>query len=60
MWDNIFYRIDEEGFDYCMRHYSDWKEINDKKFHELRLKYIQAQKELDQYIEEKYNDWSQN
>jgi len=44
-------RINNEGFDYCFIHYSDFKEIKDKDFHKYRKRYIKAQKELLQYIE---------
>lgn len=30
--------INNEGFDYCFNHYSDFKdEINDEEFHKLRM-----------------------
>lgn len=41
--------IDGEGFDYCFRSYSDFKEIRDKKFHELRQAYIDAAEDLEEY-----------
>ena len=44
-------KMRDEGFDYCFRHYSSFKEIKDDKFHELRLKYIQAAEELEKYVE---------
>lgn len=43
--------IDNEGFDYAFRFYSDFSEIKDKKFHELREAYLTAAKELSEYIE---------
>ena len=42
--------IDGEGFDYAMFHYSDWKEVKDKKFHNLRKQYINATREIKKYI----------
>jgi len=42
--------IENEGFDYAFRHYSDYEEIKDEKFHELRKAYEQAAKELEDYI----------
>lgn len=44
-------KMRDEGFDYCFRHYSSFEEIKDEKFHELRLKYIQAAEELEKYVE---------
>jgi hypothetical protein len=45
------YRKKEEGFHYCFEGYSDWKEIEDEKFHALRKAYLESYKELDSYIE---------
>lgn len=44
-------RIDQEGFDYCFIHYSNFKEITCDEFHKLRLKYIQAHNELQEFID---------
>lgn len=41
--------INCEGFDYCFTHYSSWQEIKDKKFHELRLAYVEAREKLIEY-----------
>lgn len=42
--------IDNEGFDYAFRHYSDFEEIDDPTFHELRKAYLKAQAALAEYI----------
>ena len=39
----------ECGMEHCFIDWSDWKEIDDEKFHELRLKYINAREELYSY-----------
>ena len=44
-WQRLRYRMKEEGIEYCFKHYSNWEEINDEKFHELRLKLIDTMKE---------------
>jgi hypothetical protein len=49
---DVQYRIENEGFDYCFRCYSNFEEINDEKFHELRKAYIKAAKELENYVED--------
>jgi hypothetical protein len=54
-WENLHYRMDNEGFDYCFLNYSNFEEIKDDKFHQLRLKYIETSKELRKYIEDKFN-----
>jgi hypothetical protein len=43
--------VDNEGFDYAFRHYSDFKdEVSDAKFHELREAYVKAAEELAEYV----------
>jgi len=42
--------IDHEGFDYAFTGYSDYPEVEDEKFHELRLKYLEARQALADYI----------
>lgn len=42
--------MDAEGFDYCFRGYSDWKEIKDKEFHQLRKAYVEVAQALEEYI----------
>jgi hypothetical protein len=51
----VQYRMDAEGFDYCFRQYSRFEEIEDPKFHELRLAYINAAAAIEQYVEEQIN-----
>lgn len=48
--DDVRYRIDEEGFEYAMCDYSDWKEIHDEKFHELLSSYRNARDEILEYL----------
>ena len=43
-------KVDNEGFDYAFIHYSNYEDIKDKKFHELRLAYIKAAKDLSKYL----------
>jgi hypothetical protein len=54
-WENVSYRIREEGFHYCFKHYSSFIEIEDEKFHQLRLAYLNAAQELERYVNEKLN-----
>jgi hypothetical protein len=55
-WNNVHYRMDAEGFHYCFEHYSSFKEIKDEKFHELREKYLEVAKELEEYVKNKVNE----
>ena len=45
-------KINNEGFHYCFMYYSSFNDIEDEKFHELRLAYIEAVKNLENYINE--------
>ena len=44
-------KIENEGFHYAFIHYSNYEDIKDKKFHELRSAYIDAVKNLSEYLE---------
>ena len=52
-WKSVLYRIREEGMHYCFHHYSNWSEIDDKEFHELRTDYIEIGRDIKEYIEQK-------
>ena len=49
----VLNKIKNEGFHYCFISYSDFSEIDDDKFHELRLKYIEISNKLENYIKNK-------
>ena len=49
----VQHKMDNEGFDYCFRSYSKFKDVNDPIFHELRQNYIDAANLLENYINEK-------
>ncbi len=51
----VRYRMDAEGFHYCFKHYSSFKEVQDEKFHELRKKYLEISHELEEYVHSKIN-----
>lgn len=44
--------IENEGFDYAFIGYSEFKDIKDEEFHNLREAYIKAHDELMAYIGE--------
>ena len=48
--ENVRHKIDAEGFDYCFRYYSHFPEVKDEEFHKLRVAYVQAAKDLEDYI----------
>jgi hypothetical protein len=43
--------VDGEGFDYGFAHYTDFPEIDDKEFHELRNEYLEARQNLLDYCD---------
>ena len=43
--------VENEGFDYAFRHYSDFEEVKDKEFHRLRSAYVKAAEELAEYLD---------
>jgi hypothetical protein len=49
----VRYRMDDEGLHYCFKHYSSFKEVEDEKFHELRVKYLEVADELKNYVTSK-------
>lgn len=42
--------IENEGFDYAFRDYSDFEEIEDEQFHKLRSAYTAAANALEEYV----------
>ena len=51
----VRYRMENEGFHYCFKNYSSFKEVQDGKFHELRRKYLEISQELEEYVHSKIN-----
>ncbi len=52
----VAWRIGEDGFDYTFQSYSNFEEIKDEKFHQLREAYIKAAQELQAYVGEYYDE----
>jgi hypothetical protein len=48
--DCILFKIENEGIDDTFNSYSDFYDIDDMVFHRLRLNYIHARKQLEEYI----------
>ena len=55
-FESVRYRMDNEGIDYCFKHYSSFEEIKDEKFHELRNKFITSLDEIEKYVDEKITE----
>ena len=56
MWHDLRWFMNQEGFDYCFTGYSNWNEIKDDKFQELKRAYVSAQAKLEDYIISKYEE----
>jgi len=46
----VYNTIEEEGFWYCFDGYSNFSEVKDEKFHQLRKQFLDAGRELKKYI----------
>lgn len=55
-WESLAYKLSEDGLDYAVLVYSNWEEIKDKDFHELRKRYEDAAEQLENYINNKLDD----
>lgn len=60
MFNEVAYKMDYEGFDYCFTGYSDWSEIEDEKFQELRAAYVKAMEDLRDYVLENTDEDFEN
>jgi guanylate kinase len=52
----VQYRMNQEGFHYCFKHYSSFNEIEDEKFHQLRNQYLESAKLLEDYVKIKIEE----
>ena len=55
-FNEIDYRIEDEGVDYALDGYSDWSEVNDPMFHQMRLNYLTAKAAIVAYVKSKTDD----
>ena len=58
-WEMVRYRMDNEGLEYCFKHYSSFEEIEDEKFHKLRNELLEKMKEIRVYVEEKLDSYEE-
>jgi len=54
----VRYRMDDEGMEYCFKHYSTFEEIEDEEFHKLREEFLESSTKLREYVENKLNELS--
>jgi hypothetical protein len=48
--DYVRERVENEGFDYCFRHYSTFDDVKDEEFHKLRVAYVETANKLAEYL----------
>jgi gas vesicle protein len=56
-WENVRYRIDNEGLEYCFKHYSSFSEIDDIEFHKLRLTLLENMKKMREMVSDKISNF---
>ena len=52
----VRYRMEEEGFHYCFKHYSSFEDVDDDEFHRLRKKYLEVSEDLENYVHTKIEE----
>jgi len=50
-WKAVRYRMENEGIEYCFKHYSHFEEIKDEEFHDKRKKLISLMEEMEEYVQ---------
>jgi len=58
-WQMVRYRMDNEGLEYCFKHYSSFEEIKDKEFHKLRKKLLETMEKMRNFVEEKIESYTE-
>lgn len=56
LFEEVKCAMENEGFDYCFRFYSNFSDIKDEKFQKLREQYVKITNELEQYVNSKIKD----
>ena len=58
-WQMVEYRMDNEGLEYCFKHYSSFEEIKDEEFHKLREELLDSMKKIRDYVENKIESYDE-
>jgi hypothetical protein len=58
-WESVKYRMKEEGIEYCFKHYSTFKEIEDEEFHKLRLELLNTMEKIHDYVSNKIESYDE-
>ena len=58
-WVMVRYRMDNEGLEYCFKHYSSFEEIKDEDFHKLRNELLESMEKIRTYVENKIESYEE-
>ena len=58
-WVMVRYRMDNEGLEYCFKHYSSFEEIKDEEFHKLRNELLESMEKIRTYVENKIESYEE-
>lgn len=58
-WQMVRYRMDNEGLEYCFKHYSSFEEIKDEEFHNLRKKLLETMEKMRTFVDEKIESYDE-
>ena len=58
-WVMVRYRMDNEGLEYCFKHYSSFEEIEDEEFHKLRNELLESMEKIRTYVENKIESYEE-
>ena len=55
-WVMVQYRMEDEGMEYCFRHYSSFSEIQDEEFQTLKNQLVELMGRMDQMVANKIEE----
>ena len=58
-WQMVRYRMDNEGLEYCFKHYSSFEEIKNEEFHKLRKELLEIMEKMRTFVEERIESYDE-
>lgn len=58
-WQMVRYRMDNEGLEYCFKHYSSFEEIKNEEFHKLRKELLEIMEKMRNFVEERIESYDE-
>ena len=58
-WQMVRYRMDNEGLEYCFKHYSSFEEIKNEEFHKLRKELLESMEKMRTFVEERIESYDE-